>query len=220
MRRRFPAALALLFLATAALAQTAAAPAAPPNIDRLVRVGKLWGTVRYLHPYLAYKDIDWDAALVAAIPRVREAKTVEEYKAAVQGMLDALGDPATRVADPPPPPEPETASPPKVPLWRQLDGGVLLVDLVKHMGSGNPREALGQVAALSEEIGKAPAVVVDLRGQPAAGWFFAQYLLDDLAPALASRRSRRGLGQGGGRQEQQGQSGREPSAHEASLCPG
>jgi hypothetical protein len=48
---------------------------------------------------LAYREIDWDAALVAAIPRIREAKTTQEYRSAVQGLLDALGDPVTRVLD-------------------------------------------------------------------------------------------------------------------------
>src|SRR5688500_20208264 len=108
MRRVALAGLALFLLSSAAFAAEAA------HIDRLVRVGKLWGTVRYLHPWVAYKDVDWDAALVAAIPRVREAKTSEEYKAAVQGMLDALGDPVTRVADPPPPEAPEPPSAEKI----------------------------------------------------------------------------------------------------------
>src|SRR4051794_5396139 len=69
----------------------------PPDVDRLTRLARLWGTVRFLHPYLAYKEIDWEAALVKAIPAVRSARTPQEYADAVQGMLGALGDPATRV---------------------------------------------------------------------------------------------------------------------------
>src|SRR5689334_25386411 len=102
MRRIVRAAVALFLLSSAAFA------AGP--VDRLARVAKLWGTVRYLHPWVAYKDVDWDAALVAAIPKVREAKSAEEYRAAVEGLLGALGDPVTRVMEPPPPPAAETPS--------------------------------------------------------------------------------------------------------------
>src|SRR6516225_7839358 len=66
--------------------------------ERLVCLCKVWGTIRYLHPYLAYGDIDWDAALVAALPRVEAAKDDNEFRAAVQAMLDKLRDSETRVA--------------------------------------------------------------------------------------------------------------------------
>src|ERR1700678_1451881 len=67
------------------------------RVERLARLGKAWGTVRYVHPYLAYQELDWDAALVKAIPKVEGAKTKDEYAAAVGEMLAALGDPATGV---------------------------------------------------------------------------------------------------------------------------
>lgn len=179
------AGLALFLLSSAAFA-------AAEHIDRLARAGKLWGTVRYLHPYLAYKDIDWDAALVAAIPRVREAKTSEEYKAAVQGMLDALGDPVTRVADPPPPPGELPAAAEPVALSRKLDGGVLVIELAQYLKTASPRAARGAIAALLEEIAKASALVVDLRaGKLAeAEAFYAGYFLEQLGNALVSRPSR------------------------------
>lgn len=190
MRRAVLAGMALLFLASATIAETAAETAAP--IDRLVRVGKLWGTVRYLHPYLAYKEeIDWDAALVAAIPKVREAKTTEEYKAAVQGLLDALGDPVTRV-HPPPPPAEKPVPAQKVEISRQLEGGVLVIELAKYLKAVSPREAFGAVEALPGEIGKASALVVDLRAGKLAGAeaFYAGYFLEQLGNALVSRPSR------------------------------
>ena len=48
--------------------------------ERMVNLCKVWGTVRYFHPYLAYKDIDWDAALVEALPKVQAAKAESEYR--------------------------------------------------------------------------------------------------------------------------------------------
>jgi hypothetical protein len=68
------------------------------STERLVSLCKVWGTVRYLHPYLAHKEIDWDAALIAALPKVEAAKDDNELRAAVRAMLDRLGDPGTRVA--------------------------------------------------------------------------------------------------------------------------
>jgi C-terminal processing protease CtpA/Prc len=68
------------------------------RVDRLIALCKLWGAVKYFHPYLAYRqDIDWDAALVATIPKVNVAQNANDYAAAVRDMLAALGDPVTRV---------------------------------------------------------------------------------------------------------------------------
>gem|GEM_PF-3391580 len=69
----------------------------PSESDRLVATGKLWFTVKYFHPYLAYRDIDWDKALVDALPKIRTAAAPAEYSAAVESMLQALKDPATHV---------------------------------------------------------------------------------------------------------------------------
>src|SRR5688572_28370770 len=71
MRLRF----ALLVLVVAS-GRAVAAPAPPSaETERLVVLGKVWGTVNVFHPYLAYRDIDWDAALLAAIPKVLAAKS-------------------------------------------------------------------------------------------------------------------------------------------------
>src|SRR6478672_3573499 len=63
---------ALILAAVTASAQAQApSPTPPPGTERLVHVVKLWGQIRYLHPWLAYKDVDWDSALVNALPKVR-----------------------------------------------------------------------------------------------------------------------------------------------------
>ena len=69
----------------------------PGETDRLMATAKLWVTVEYFHPYLAYRDIDWDQALVKAIPKIRAAKSTDEYRAAVSGMLEELHDPETHL---------------------------------------------------------------------------------------------------------------------------
>src|SRR5215468_4324182 len=104
MRRLFSCCLIMLLIAAApALAQAPNADADKTRIERLAALGRLWGAVNYFHPFLAYKEIDWDAALIAAIPKVSAAKSTEEYRAAIDGLLATLGDPSTSTtADPAP----------------------------------------------------------------------------------------------------------------------
>lgn len=113
---RFAAALLLVGSAGIACAKADADPAksvsgataAMPSgadqqarrVRRLSALAALWGEVRYFHPYLATRDVDWDRALVEAIPRVEAASDSTQYRAAVGRMLDVLGDPATRVLAP------------------------------------------------------------------------------------------------------------------------
>jgi len=165
---------------------------ASPALDRLVQVGRLWGTVRYLHPYLLYRDIDWDAALVAALPRVEAAKSREEYAAAVQSLLDALGDPVTRVlpaknADsvtPPAPPAPAS-------LTRHLDDGTLLLDLGRGTQSMGNSDFMNGIYASFKELFQAQAVIVDLRSGPdeegGTGGDLFSYGLAEVSNMLVSR---------------------------------
>src|ERR1043165_9994884 len=50
------------------------------RLARLSGLARLWGAVKYFHPYLAYKDIDWDKALIYTIPKVNAARTRILYK--------------------------------------------------------------------------------------------------------------------------------------------
>lgn len=182
-RKAFQAAFALLLLLPSLCF------ASPSHVDRLAAVGRLWGTVRYLHPYLAYKDIDWDAALVAAIPRVREAKTVEEYRAAVQGMLNALGDPVTRVLEPPS--EPGSKPAPAQAFFRKLDDGPLVIELARYVQSASPREVFQAMQSLGPELDRSTSVILDLRGGgTGAASFYVGYFLEQLTGALVGRPSR------------------------------
>ncbi len=69
------------------------------RFERLAGLCELWGVVKYFHPYLAYKDIDWDEALIKTIPRVNKAVTSEDYKLAIEYLLAFLKDPNTYVVD-------------------------------------------------------------------------------------------------------------------------
>jgi len=116
--------------------------------------------VKYFHPWLAWRAVDWDGALLAAIPRVMAADNREAYAAAVQAMLDVLGDPATHVAgasEPPPRP---------VPLSRKTADGILIVT-VNPATLGAGAEAARRLRQVAAELTSARAVVFDLRGHGA-----------------------------------------------------
>jgi C-terminal processing protease CtpA/Prc len=190
MRHHFPRVLGLLgLLACLGLSPVLAespAPLQPADVERLTQVARLWGTVRFLHPYLAYKEIDWDAALVRAIPAVRSARTPQEYAAAVQGMLAALGDPVTRVEPARPPVRPPAAGKPPA-LFTWLSPGRLSIYLRPDADSGmNEAESEKAFQALAGELPRAREVIVDIRSL----WglrYRAEFALQSLAGALASR---------------------------------
>lgn len=179
----------LVLFSYAVPVRAAEAPAPPPqtSIERLARVAKLWGKVRYLHPYLAYReDLDWDAALVAALPKIREAKTTEEYRAAVSGLLASLGDPATRVAATPKVPD---AKPPAGELFRDLEGGALAIDLGPRIAAGGAMEVYHQLGKEGKRLAAAREVVIDLRkgGSADEAGGDDSFLFAEIAGALASR---------------------------------
>lgn len=186
-----------LVLATVSAPTPAAAPQASAptpvargEIDRLVALGRLWTTVRYAHPYLTYKDIDWDAALVAAIPKVRVAATPDELATAVSGMLAALGDPATRLRPIPPAPSAgrgAPSTPPRPVVVEQTDGVLTLRmnDYAALADFGGTSAALQQqMMALRE----ATAVIVDVRQRvPGPGAFALAAAMKNVAGALTAR---------------------------------
>lgn len=181
--------LALSSSAPPALAQPAPVPAAakPASaVERLSHLVRLWGAVRYLHPWLAYEEIDWDAALVQAIPRVRAARTAGQYAAAVQTMLGALGDAVTRVR-PVLTGDPGASLPPddRGSLVRWVEPGVLAL-YCRPNAAKSWEEMAGKLAAARPEIPRAKAMIVDVRG--AGGWpFHPQYLLSEIEGLLPGR---------------------------------
>ncbi len=153
MKRAAALVLALGFLAGAA-AQSAPGDS---RIERVAALGKLWAAVKYFHPYLAYKQLDWDAPLLAALSKAAAAGNTAEYAGTVQSMLDALGDPVTTVV-----PNQAVATPSSQPLLQEV-GGVLVITL-------NPATvADARLPRLGEEIDQANAVVFDLRNQGSWG---------------------------------------------------
>jgi peptidase S41-like protein len=155
MRRRVARGLILVLLALVPLSAPAWGDA---RIDRLARVAKLWGMVKFSDPYVWEHDVDLDKALIDSLPKISAARTTEDYRAAVAALLAEIGDPVTRVVDASeePGPLPDASGP-----FTRVQDGVLVVTL-RRRPSATPLKDV--VASLLAEVASAKAVVFDLRG--------------------------------------------------------
>jgi C-terminal processing protease CtpA/Prc len=135
--------------------------ASAAEVDRLATLARVWAAVKYLHPFILQKDIDWDGALVRAIPGARAAASDEDFARAVGSMLKELGDSATRVVER----RPQAPAAKDVTLVRWA-GDVLVISAGPYAEAKTGMALFGEVAALSKEITKAKQVIVDLRFHP------------------------------------------------------
>jgi C-terminal processing protease CtpA/Prc len=135
---------------------------------RLAAVGRAWIAARFFHPWLAGDEIDWDSALVRALPGIRGATTRAEYARAVQSLFATLGDPFTRVVarDRTSLPTAAAAGTMTGDLAQTLEDSTLLVSV------RNPDQILdfdrfaARIRALRPRLLAAHRVVVDLRVVP------------------------------------------------------
>jgi C-terminal processing protease CtpA/Prc len=157
-------AIALSVLCTSARGQNQAATAEDARITRLAGLAKVWGTIKYFHPYLAHREIDWDKALVDTIQKVNAAKTPQEYQTALNQMLAILNDKSTRAelvtnSKPVAPAEVAKSKPVRV------EDGVLIIDAIRIAQSvtENTSALNGFVANINESLATAKNVIIDTR---------------------------------------------------------
>jgi len=155
-------AVAMIVLAGSPPSVSAQASVDSARLERVMALGKLWGVVGLFHPYLAYRGINWDSALVVALPLAERATNREEYAAAVRRMLAPLGDPATRVIEPTPAAQPR-AHADSAPVSRWLSDSVLLVDLGVIASSGSFERITQQLSELGPLFAAASATILDFR---------------------------------------------------------
>src|SRR6516165_3786642 len=67
----------------------------PSQVERLAGLAKLWGAIKFFHPYVAEHNIEWDSALIQTIPKVESASSPEAYRKAIDYLLSFLHDPGT-----------------------------------------------------------------------------------------------------------------------------
>lgn len=162
----------------------------PSTPDRLIAVARAWAKVKFHHPFLGYKEIDWDAALVTAIPAIEAARTVAEYRRAVDAMLARLGDAATRVVLI----GPSSSSTPPAGWLTRPDPAVVAVDL-RGFTAGTTFDFAGnrnKAVEVSRAAADAKVLIVDLRGAPSGSddRFRNELALDvlqDIMPAVSTQ---------------------------------
>lgn len=155
----------------------------PQQVQRLAGLAKLWGAVKFFHPYVTEQSIDWDAALVQTIPKVESAESPEEYRKAVDYLLSFLHDPGTHTISKPPaalsnPPQPAGRDQPYI---RWTDDRIAIVvsnDFGQFAGSFSKLEAIKKTLG---EASKGKGIVFDLRShrsqvdESSAWWFTEQF---------------------------------------------
>ena len=88
MWRRVTVPFALLWFSNIGLS----ADTFPNERDRLLSTASLWATVEYFHPYLAYRNIDWDDALIQTLPGIRSATNANDYANVLSKLVGRLQD--------------------------------------------------------------------------------------------------------------------------------
>ena len=135
-------------------------PAPPLHLQREADLARLWGRLKWVHPALAEGKVDWDQALVQALPVMAAAQTPEARLAALRAFLAPLADPAVRIG-PAPAFRPVNAGR-SLPLVQWLPGDTALLNLHRGLGPGDP----GYAERVEEGIAaatKAKALILDLR---------------------------------------------------------
>lgn len=83
-------------LAVLAVLVCAAAPAQAGD-ENIVSLARLWSAARATHPALADDRIDWDRALVAALPQLRDEYDEPSLRLAITTLMAPLHDEALRI---------------------------------------------------------------------------------------------------------------------------
>ena len=163
------------------------------QVERLAALGRVWGAAKFFHPYLAYKDIDWDGALIKAIPEVKAARTPEQYHRAMSNMLQVLNDPATMVdsvKDEAEGKKSSSTSTKRNPTYYQSSNGVVTIKAIDWAASyaANNPDGYKKQPEMLQEIDKAQLIAIDCRFGDVSTMevptFYLQLYLDNVLPLL------------------------------------
>ncbi len=159
---------------------------------------RVWATVRFYDPAMLTNGVDWGAAFVAALPKVEAATDGASEAAAIDAMLSALRDPATRIVGPRRAASPggqgaESNAPAAGGRAEPAETAARITRaagevLVVSVGVNDAAGLQTLQAEVERELPKAKAIVVDLRRTPYDwGTWSGSELLRGLAPKLITR---------------------------------
>jgi C-terminal processing protease CtpA/Prc len=138
------------------------------RVARLAGLAKVWGAIKYFHPSLADQDIDWDSALVQAIPKVEAANSAEDYRQAVEFMLSFLHDASSHtMRDSSAPAKPNallaTNAEPHQPYVKWIDPQTALIVANDYRYFSGSSKRAGDLAKVLKEASGAPNIILDAR---------------------------------------------------------
>jgi C-terminal processing protease CtpA/Prc len=138
--------------------------------------------VRYRHPYMLSRAVNWDEALVAVVPLASQARQEKDVVNAIAAMLRHLGDPITRVVVVGA--TAASAPVPAGPVYSARRGKTLLVDLTRPVTQAQWPDRIEEIRSAMEN---AKAIIFDLRVREAGDGFLMGLHLAKLLPDLLSR---------------------------------
>jgi carboxyl-terminal processing protease len=69
--------------------------------EKLFIANKLYGHVKYFHSEISVCNVDWDSVVLANLPNIKNAATIDEFNDELLNLLDAAGPMAKAVNTPP-----------------------------------------------------------------------------------------------------------------------
>ena len=60
--------------------------------QKLVATCKVWGFLKYYHPKVANGEFNWDNQLFEVLPKIEQAKNIEEYSLVIENWIISLGE--------------------------------------------------------------------------------------------------------------------------------
>ena len=156
----------------------------PTQIERVAKLSELYGHIKFFHPYLGYKPINWDSAFAVAAPLVANARTDDETVAAIRQLISVLHDDATTVqltAKAVAALATMTAAD-SIQVYFTADS-TLVLKTNKYAGVSDYTMVINKLESFIDQLPKARAVLLDLRSgrvipDNQAGYF--QYCLDQV----------------------------------------
>ncbi len=144
--------------------------------ERLAKMSQFWGHAHFFHPYLAYKNLPFDSAFAAAVPRVIEATDAASYAKALETLTNSLGDPATRIefSNEETTTEGKFSNGERHPIAQFTADSTLSVTLNNYHDLQDWDAATAKCRSIAQMIPRAKAVLFDLRTNQPSGaytWF-------------------------------------------------
>jgi C-terminal processing protease CtpA/Prc len=131
------------------------------QINRLADAGKVYGYIKYFHPFLQYKDINWDSAFAANVQGIIDAKNKGEYAAVLQRLFSTLSDNLTAVISP------AERNTPYKPQFTSYDikDSILYVNMndLAPLVYGSPDNPFDKIGGALQNIDGIKGIIFDMR---------------------------------------------------------